>query len=80
MFMILQKWTFDGKFQIFLSTLLKLTTEMRLDYSGTKIIQIFVVKYQQIQWFLITSYLMKSLRFFIKWIKCSNTVLLFVSS
>jgi hypothetical protein len=43
MFMILQKWTFDGKFQIFLSTLLKLTTEMRLDYSGTKIIQIFVV-------------------------------------
>jgi hypothetical protein len=42
-FMILQKWTFDAKFQIFLSTLLKLTTEIRLDYSGNKIIQIFIV-------------------------------------
>jgi hypothetical protein len=38
---LLQKLTFDGKCQICLSTLSKLTTGNALDYCGTKIIQIF---------------------------------------
>jgi hypothetical protein len=43
MFMLLEKLPFDGKRQIRLSTLSKLTTGNAFRLSGTKIIQIFIV-------------------------------------
>jgi hypothetical protein len=45
MFMLLQKLTYDDKFQICVTTLSKLTigNAFRLQLSGTKIIQIFIV-------------------------------------
>jgi hypothetical protein len=43
MFMLLQKWPFDGKRQIRCQLCQSWQPEMRLDYSGTKIIQIFIV-------------------------------------